>query len=64
MCDVGHNFYLIKVLLMHVVEYNIHIDAWSKWYACGVFVNLLSMMCEVMGLHMYIALVGLDCDYE
>ena len=26
---------------------------------CGMFMSLLSM-CEVMGLHMYIALVGLD----
>ena len=27
--------------------------------ACGLFVGLLSM-CEVVGHHMYIALVGLD----
>ena len=31
--------------------------------ACVPIVGLLSM-CEVMGLHMYIALVGLDSDYE
>ena len=31
--------------------------------ACGLIIGLLSM-CEVMGLHMYIALVGLDWDYE
>ena len=31
--------------------------------ACGLLMSLLSM-CEVMGLHIYIALVGLDVDYE
>ena len=31
--------------------------------ACGLMIGLISM-CEVMGLHMYIALVGLDSDYE
>ena len=31
--------------------------------ACGLFVSLVRM-CEVMRLHMYIALVGLDWDYE
>ena len=30
---------------------------------CGLMIGLLSM-CEVMGLHMYIALVYLDWDYE
>ena len=30
--------------------------------ACGLFLGLLSM-CEAMGLHMYIELVGLDWDY-
>ena len=30
--------------------------------ACGLLMSLLSM-CEVMGLHMYIELVGLDQDY-
>ena len=31
--------------------------------ACGLFIGLHSM-CEVMGRHMYIALVDLDWDYE
>lgn len=29
----------------------------------GLLVSLISM-CEVMGPHMYISLVGLDWDYE
>ena len=31
--------------------------------ACDLMIGLLSMW-EVMGLHMYIALVDLDLDYE
>ena len=31
--------------------------------ACGLMIGLLSM-CEVMGLHMYIALVALEWDCE
>ena len=31
--------------------------------ACGIFVSSHSI-CEVMGLGMYTALVGLDWDYE
>ena len=31
--------------------------------ACGLMIGLLSM-CEVMGLHMYIALVDIDWGHE
>ena len=31
--------------------------------SCGLMIGLLSMY-DVMGLHMYIALVDLDLDYE
>ena len=31
--------------------------------ACGFSVGLLSM-CKVMGIHMYVALAGLDWYYE
>ena len=63
MYDVGLNCLLIKVLLMYVVDYSCHVDAWSKWYACGLLVSLIRM-CEVMGLHMHVELQGLDLDYE
>ena len=37
--------------------YEVHVKA------CSLFMSLLSM-CEVMRLHMYIALVGLDWGYK
>ena len=43
---------------MHVLlMYEVHVKA------CRILVGLLST-CEVIGLHMNIALVGLDKDYE
>ena len=38
-------------------------DVWSKLYTSTLFVSLLSM-CQITGLHMYIALVGFELDYE
>ena len=54
---------MIEVLLMYVVDYSDHVYVWNKWYAYGPLVSLLSI-CEVMRLHIYIALVCLDWDYE
>ena len=34
-----------------------------KYDAYGLILSLLSL-CEVMGLHIYVALVGLAWDYE
>ena len=47
----------LKVLLdMHVVDYSIMFEVWSTCFnAYGLMIGLLSM-CEVMGLHEYIAL--------
>ena len=62
--DVGLVEFMMMFLLgMYEVVYACHIDIWSKLYVCGLLVSELSM-CDVMGLHMYIALVGLDWDYE
>ena len=43
----------ILVLMMYELNYD----------AYGLFLSLLSL-CEVMGLHMCFALIGLDWDYE
>ena len=52
--------HMMKVLLvMYEVVYTCNVDVFSEWYACSLFVVLLSM-CEVMRLHMYIALVCLE----
>ena len=58
MYDVGVYCHWMDVLLMYVVGYGCHVDVCSKWYACSILMSLVSM-CEVMGLHMYIELVGL-----
>ena len=52
---------MTKVLLeVYVVDYSIVFGIWSICYdAYGLMIGLLSL-CEVMGLHMYIALVDLD----
>ena len=60
MHDVGLNCYMIKLLLdIHIVVYTCHVMYELSLNVCGLFVGLLSM-CEVMALHMYIALVVLD----
>ena len=52
--------HMMKVLLvMYEVVYTCLVDVWSEWYACSLFLGLLSM-CEVVGPHMYIALVNLE----
>ena len=62
MHNVGLIYNMLKVLLgMNEVFYTCLDDVWSEWYACGLFVSLLSM-CEVIVLHMCIALVGLNWD--
>ena len=50
----------MKVLLgLQVVEYSIMFEVWSACFdAYGFLIGLLSM-CEVIRLHMYIALVDL-----
>ena len=68
MCDYTYDilviYHMMKVLLlMHVSSYTCNVNVWSKWYVFGLFVILLSM-CEVIGRHIYIALVGLDWDDE
>ena len=62
MHDVGFTCHVMNVLLMHVVGYSVHVE-YEVSDACDLFVSLLSL-CEIMGLQMYIALVGLDWDYE
>ena len=42
---------------MYAADYTCHVDVGVN-DVCGLFVSLLSM-CEVMGIHMYIPLVGL-----
>ena len=62
---VGLNDYIIKILFgMNQGVYACHVNVWSECYdAYGLLIGLLSM-CEVMELHMYIALVDLDWDCE
>ena len=63
MHHVGLLDYMMMILLgVYEVVYTFHVDGWSKW-CCGLFVSLL-IMYKVRRLHMYIALVGLDRDYE
>ena len=60
MHDVGLVNHMMKVFLgMYEVVYTFLVDVWIKWYSCSLFVGLFSI-CEVMGLHMYNALVDLD----
>ena len=44
---------------MYEIVYTCLFDEWSEWYTSGLFVGLLCI-CEVMGLEIYISLVGLD----
>ena len=54
--DVGLDDYMMKVLPSFAeVAFTFYVDVWSV-KVCGLKKGLLSM-CEVMGLHMYIALV-------
>ena len=64
MHNVGLDDYMMKVLLgmnevvyVALFMYEVHVKA------CSVFVGLISM-CDVIGLHMYIAEVGLKRDYQ
>ena len=50
-------FYLNEVVLPYFLMYALDVKA------CGLMVGLLSM-CDVMGIHLYIALVYSDLDYE
>ena len=57
-------YYMMKVLLdMNEVVFTYYVMYELDVKACGLMIGLLSM-CEVMWLHMYIALVDLDWDYE
>ena len=54
---------MINVLLgMYEVVYTVFL-MYEVTDGCGLFLSLLSM-CEVLGLHMYIALVAIYWDYE
>lgn len=56
--------YVTKVLIgFYEVVCTCIVDVWSKWYSCDLYVSLLNT-CEVMVLHMYIALVVLYWGYE
>ena len=62
--NVGLIDYMMEVLLgMYEVIFTCLVDVWNELCACRLLIGLLSMF-EVMGLHMYIALVDLDwgCD--
>ena len=63
MHDIRLTCHMIKVLLIYVGYYGSHVDAYAKRYAYGLLVSLLSVY-EVMGFHIYIALVVLDWDYK
>ena len=64
MYDVGLSDYMKNVLHgMYEVVFTWLIDVWSQWYASSSLIGLLSMF-EVMGLHMYIALVDIDWGCE
>ena len=58
---VGLINYILKVLIgMNVIVYALHVSIKSECYdAYGPMIGLLCM-CEVMCLHMHIALVDLD----
>ena len=43
----------MNLSMLHMIMYGVIVKA------CGLMIGLLSM-CEVMGLHMYIALLDLD----
>ena len=56
MHHVGINDYILKVLhRLDEIAFTFYFDVWSV-KACGFMIGVLST-CEVMGLHMYIALV-------
>ena len=63
MHNVGLSDYMKVLLVMYEVVFTCLVDVWSEWYTCGFLIGLLSM-CEVMGLHMYVALVDIDWGYE
>ena len=46
-----------EVVFTYLLMYELDVKA------CGLMIVLLSIL-DVMGLHMYIALVDLDWDYE
>ena len=50
-------FTWMRLSMFVLFMYEVHVKA------CSLLVGLLSM-CVVMGLHMYIEIVGLDGDYE
>ena len=52
---VSFNDYIMKVIDKNEVFHMCYVDAWSVKVS-GLMKSLISM-CEVMGLHMYIALV-------
>ena len=47
----------MKLSILLLMMYELKYDAY------GLFLSLLSL-CGIMGLHVYVALVGLDWDYE
>ena len=55
--------YMMKVVYMNEVVFTYLLVYEMDGKACDLMIGLLSMW-EVMGLHMYIALVDLDLDYE
>ena len=54
---------MMKVFEMNEVVFNYLLIYDSDGKACGLIIGLLSMW-ETIGLHMYIALVDLDWEYE
>ena len=57
---IGLNDYMMKVLLdMNEVVFTYYVMYELDVKACGLMIGLLSMW-EVIGLHMYIALVELE----
>ena len=63
MNNVGLNYYMMKVFpSLDKVSFNCYVDIWSV-KACGPMICLLCF-CQVMGLHMYNALVDLDWGHE
>ena len=61
---VGLNDYMMKdLLVMNEVVFTYYVMYELDVKACGLMIGLLSM-CEVIGLHMYIALIDLDWDCQ
>ena len=55
---------MIVSLRMHVIAYSCHDNVWGKVEMLVISLIGLLGMCEVMGIHIYIALVDIDWDYE